>query len=285
MPFNIIYVHPTGIQCTLIAANIPDLDAAKIVSGVFDEARIPHTFVNDLRTGNVEVTGWLELAAGLSFGWTEVITVARVLQNVTMDAGLVTSGVFNAARVAPDVLTTQGDILIRGAAGYERLGFGVNGQFLKTQGAGANPTWATVSGVVGEGHITILPIAYDSIGQGTWAFSINSLYYLNGSLQNTTHNDGDNVSYRVYLDAGTYTLLLMYHRSTHVGIVDVDIDADEVASKDAYGVLAYNQIFTQTGIVVASAGLKTLKFRIHGKNGLSDNHYIDLVAIALWRTA
>jgi hypothetical protein len=58
------------------------------------------------------------------------------------DASLIASGVFNAARVAPDVLTTQGDILIRGVAGYERLGYGTSGQFLKTQGVGANPIWA-----------------------------------------------------------------------------------------------------------------------------------------------
>lgn len=39
----------------------------------------------------------------------------------------------------------QGDILYRGAATWTRLGAGTNGQFLKTQGAGANPTWAAAS--------------------------------------------------------------------------------------------------------------------------------------------
>lgn len=36
----------------------------------------------------------------------------------------------------------QGDILYRGASGWTRLGAGTSGQFLKTQGAGANPLWA-----------------------------------------------------------------------------------------------------------------------------------------------
>jgi hypothetical protein len=41
---------------------------------------------------------------------------------------------------------TQGDVLIYGASGEpSRLGAGTSGQFLKTQGADANPVWANVS--------------------------------------------------------------------------------------------------------------------------------------------
>jgi hypothetical protein len=47
-------------------------------------------------------------------------------------------------KIAPDVLTTQGDILIRDAAGYARLGYGTSGYLLKTQGIGANPYWAAL---------------------------------------------------------------------------------------------------------------------------------------------
>ena len=78
-----------------------EIDASKVISGVFADARIPD-----------------------------------------LDAAKIISGVFAAARVAPDKLTTQGDILIRNAAGYARLGYGTSGQFLKTQGADANPAWA-----------------------------------------------------------------------------------------------------------------------------------------------
>lgn len=42
-------------------------------------------------------------------------------------------------------LTTQGDIVYRDASGLARLGAGTSGQFLKTQGTGANPTWATLA--------------------------------------------------------------------------------------------------------------------------------------------
>ncbi len=41
------------------------------------------------------------------------------------------------------VITTQGDILYRDGSGLQRLAAGTSGQFLKTQGTGANPVWAT----------------------------------------------------------------------------------------------------------------------------------------------
>lgn len=40
----------------------------------------------------------------------------------------------------------QGDILYYNGTDYARLGAGTSGHFLKTQGAGANPLWAAVSG-------------------------------------------------------------------------------------------------------------------------------------------
>ena len=40
----------------------------------------------------------------------------------------------------------QGDILYRNASAWTRLGAGTSGHYLKTQGTGANPTWAAVSG-------------------------------------------------------------------------------------------------------------------------------------------
>lgn len=42
-------------------------------------------------------------------------------------------------------LTTQGDILYRDASGLARLAAGTSGQFLQTQGTGANPTWGDVT--------------------------------------------------------------------------------------------------------------------------------------------
>jgi hypothetical protein len=42
-------------------------------------------------------------------------------------------------------LTTQGDIVYRDGSGLQRLAAGTSGQVLQTGGAGANPSWGTVS--------------------------------------------------------------------------------------------------------------------------------------------
>ena len=80
------------------------------------------------------------------------------------------SGVLGNETVAAalDVIgSTQGDILYRGAGGWAVLAPGTNGYFLKTQGASANPVWATVSG---SGTVTSIAPA-----DGTLTFSPNPI--------------------------------------------------------------------------------------------------------------
>ena len=63
---------------------------------------------------------------------------------------------------------TQGDVLIYGASGApERLGVGTSGQFLKTQGAGADPVWATVTPSIKT--VVIAPHATDTYFGATQA--------------------------------------------------------------------------------------------------------------------
>lgn len=60
----------------------------------------------------------------------------------------------------------QGDILYRGASSWARLPAGTNGQFLKTQGAGANPQWASqLVQAVAQGSIS--SVAQLDISLGT----------------------------------------------------------------------------------------------------------------------
>ena len=73
--------------------------------------------------------------------------------------------------------------------------------------------------------------------------------------------------------------------NTDAGIVDIYIDADEVASFDPYGGAGVSTSYTDTGNVVATSGLKTITLKIDGKNGSSSNYFVRLQAIFFYRTA
>jgi hypothetical protein len=59
------------------------------------------------------------------------------------------SDVANAATAINNLIGagSQGDVLIRGASGWSRLAPGTSGNFLRTNGAGADPSWAAGGGV------------------------------------------------------------------------------------------------------------------------------------------
>lgn len=139
---------------------------------------------------------------------------------------------------------------------------------------------------IGAGHITILPFNYESIGQGTWVLQDGAgTCWGEWMWRNTTNANADNITYKVYLAKGTYTLALLLCKHGSAPIVDVDIDGVEKASFDLYEVVSAKNIrVTQTAIVM-TAGLKDLRIRVDGKNGASGGYQFHIQAIALWRTA
>lgn len=74
-----------------------------------------------------------------------VSATARILARITAGAGVIEEATISQVL---DLVgsAAQGDILYRGASGWTRLGAGTTGQFLQTQGAGANPQWSTPAG-------------------------------------------------------------------------------------------------------------------------------------------
>lgn len=80
-------------------------------------------------------------AATLSFA---SIASNTLLANTTGGAAAPISTTLNT--LLDTVSSTQGSILYRNAAGWVALSPGTSGQYLQTQGAGANPQWATGSG-------------------------------------------------------------------------------------------------------------------------------------------
>jgi len=138
----------------------------------------------------------------------------------------------------------------------------------------------------GGGVTHLFNYFYDSSDQGTWATNVLDACIFNSyTINDASHNDGDDLHFSVYLGAGTYTFKLQYLRDDNRGIVDVYIDAVEVASFDMYGTSNNNLVGTQTEIVVASSGVKDIKLIIDGKNGSSSDHTFGFQNACFYRTA
>lgn len=143
------------------------------------------------------------------------------------------------------------------------------------------------AGTAGGGTAVLLGWNYDSVTQGTWAATVSDVHLYNGYFGNSASSaDGDEIHYSTFLGAGTYTLKLLGTKASNHGIVDIYIDAGEVASFDLYNAtVARNQVLTQTSISVASAGVKDIKVILDGKNGSSSDYIIAFQSITFYRTA
>ena len=126
-------------------------------------------------------------------------------------------------------LTTQGDILYRDGSGLQRLAAGTNGQALITGGAGANPSWGTISSGTYSVHAIDTYRATTQIGQTT---STDYKDIADGNTVQftpTSTNDFIQFSYTCgitpYTGMGMNTYLMMSTSST-IGSGDTKLDYD-----------------------------------------------------------
>lgn len=96
----------------------------------------------------------------------------------------------------------QGDIIYASSASsWARLGAGTSGQYLKTQGTGANPTWATIiSNIVfraTQSAATTMTGSLVKVGFGTSTFDTASAYSTVNSRYTPTTSGYYNISAQV----------------------------------------------------------------------------------------
>jgi hypothetical protein len=110
-------------------------------------------------------------------------------------------------------LTTQGDLVYRDGSGLQRLGAGTAGQVLQTGGAGANPSWASVSSdYVKLSSTTPSPANTFSIdGFFTSDYDIYKIYVIgiSGSAMSSTR-----LSLRVNVGGSQQTGANYYHHAS-----------------------------------------------------------------------
>lgn len=139
----------------------------------------------------------------------------------------------------------------------------------------------------GEGHITILPHDYNAVGAGTWRYGGEQTGAWGQNLWGqASAADGQNLTYEAFFAAGTYTCRMLGRTQTNLGISDIDVGGVEVASFDWYSGSAIDNVEkTQTGITIATAGIKDVLIQLDGKHGSSSNFFLLYQSISFWRTA
>ncbi len=115
----------------------------------------------------------------------------------------------------------QGDLIYHNGTAYTRLPAGTSGQFLKTQGAGANPVWETISGGGGGGGKILQVISTHST--------------THQSTSSTSYVDCTGLSASITPSSTSSKILVMvtfsgYHANSHTGFVRLLRDATEIGS-------------------------------------------------------
>ena len=98
--------------------------------------------------------------------------------------------------------TAQGDIYYNNGSAIARLGAGTSGQFLKTQGTGANPTWGDLSAEAGKYSFYVTKNPNVDVPNTTVTeFVGDSVYVNNGSKYSTStgrYTPGETGTYWVW---------------------------------------------------------------------------------------
>ncbi len=136
---------------------------------------------------------------------------------------------------------------------------------------------------IGGGIINIPVWAYNS-STGTWQIYINSVLLNNGCMY--TDGNANEITFKVFLAKGTYTLKVLDQKDLNRGIIQVNLNATQIASFDSYNATGVvNYVHTQTNIVVATSGIQELQFKVNGKNASSSGYLMTLIGASLYRTA
>jgi hypothetical protein len=108
----------------------------------------------------------------------------------------------------------------------------------------------------------------------------------NNGYLTTLGAQNSEVSYRVLLGAGTWTINIMSYRSTDSGIITISFDGVSVGTIDQYNASdSKNALQSLAGVVVASDGVKVVNLKMATKNGSASSYTGRISGMSFVRTA
>ena len=137
--------------------------------------------------------------------------------------------------------------------------------------------------------VDINPILRPSGSQLWDGVFLNGSSWFNGYRSSfPTGTSESYVEWDVPLQAGTWTIDVVYVKSSDAGIMTLSVGGTDLEPAiDAFRApedgIAYNQVATFSGVSVASTGIHTVKIRTASKNSLSTGHFGYLTWIRLVR--
>jgi hypothetical protein len=125
------------------------------------------------------------------------------------------------------------------------------------------------------------PSAIDNTS-GTWAMvsSSNELWYSAGSGSTT----GGYLEWPITVDSGTYALMAITSFGNNRAIITIKLDGSSLGTIDMYAASTTPTLSRLTSIAIATAGRKTLRVEITGKNASSSAYSCLITRLALTRT-
>jgi hypothetical protein len=203
---------------------------------------------------------------------TDSVTTVKVVDDNVTTAKVLDNNV-TLAKIADG---TQGDILYYGASGAPTLlGFGTSGDFLKTQGTGANPAWASAGG----GSMTYLATVTGTDVSGlsldgyfTSAYDIYQIYFNGVGATNNTSTGFRFRSSDADLTTSNYRTVAAGHQNTggvfgELSVIPWNANYIGVSSGDNTSDLSYPCCLEVTLYnPLATDRFKTINFQSVGYN-------------------
>ncbi len=229
-------------------------------------------------------------------GNTPVVDSAAITDDSIVNADINSAAAIAGSKLADDAISlskmasgTDGELITYDANGDPAaVAVGTATHVLTSNGAGAAPTFQAAAGgtETQQNPIIIPPWVFKSIIQGSWVREITDLQYYCGDMTNgSSMAQNDELSYKVWIPEGTYTIYMVAVTDTNHGVTHIEIDTTEVGTMDWYnGSTLRNVVKSIASVNITTSGLKDFDVKLATKNGSASAYNAQIALIWLERT-